>query len=159
MKKDIQSERLVRLEWQGPFSYGPNGLAESILDRFGPTKEELVSLFGQSGLYCIIGDHPLHGARSLLYIGRTNNIERRFKEHDWWVRQEWRVEIYLAKLEDRTLLEDVERLLVYAHTPHYNSVSIAGISGLKNPLRIWNEGRYWKLYPEVSSLHHWYKDE
>jgi len=26
---------------------------------------------------------------------------------------------------------------------------------LKPHLRVWNEGRYWKLFPEVSSQHEW----
>lgn len=150
-----REERFVRLDWHGPFSYGEEGLAASLLDRFGPRDNELSNFVGKAGLYLVLGDHPTHGSRTLLYIGRTNEIGRRFKEHHSWIKEEWRVEIYLAVLEDPALLSEVEALLIYAQTPPYNS-SVGSPPRLPRvPLRVWNCGRHWKLYPEVSSAHPW----
>lgn len=148
-----KEERFLRLDWHGPFSYGEQGLGASLLDRFGPQEDVLEDFLGKGGLYLVLGDHLLHGPRSLLYIGRSNAFGRRFGEHHLWVKQEWRVEVYLTILEDPVLLSDVETLFIYAHLPHYNSASSP--PRLRAPLRVWNCGRYWKLFPEVSSNHDW----
>ena len=155
---ELEEEEFVRLNWVGPFSYGEDGLAESLLDRFGPSgkKKKLDAILNKSGLYTILGDHALHGPRSLLYIGETESFKQRFLEHDSWVSEEDRVEVYVAKLKEPQRRKDVESLLIYAHSPIYNSRNVAEPPKLKPHLRVWNEGRYWKLFPEVSSQHEWY---
>jgi hypothetical protein len=151
----MEEEDLVILKWVGPFSYTPNGLGKSLLDGMGPIEESLRAFEGRPVVYLFLGDHPLHGARSLLYIGQTQNFAQRILHHDRWLKQEWRVEVYLAEVSAR--LNDVERLLIYAHSPHYNGASVSNPKQKFNPpLRIWNEGSFWKLYPEVSSEHPWF---
>jgi len=155
-QKELEEEDFVRLNWVGSFSYGKNGLGESLLDRIGPRgKKKLDAILENSGLYVILGDHPLHGPRSLLYIGETESFKRRFLEHHSWVSEEDRVEVYVAKLKEPQRRKDVESLLIYAHSPIYNSRNVAEPPKLKPHLRVWNEGRYWKLFPEVSSQHEW----
>ena len=105
----------------------------------------------------IYGDHPVYGDRSLLYIGKTKTLDRRLKEQEDWVDYEWRVEVYLASISESGLLDDVEKLLIYAHSPPYNSSNIYEVPQLSSPLRIWNDGRFARLYPEISSAHPWYE--
>ena len=157
---ELEKEDFVRLNWVGPFSYGEDGLDESLLDRFGPKgkKKKLAKLLEKPGLYMILGDHPVHGPRSLLYIGETDSFQTRFEGHHVWVKDEWRVEVYLAELEVPQRRKDVESLLIYAHSPVYNSRSVVNPPKFLPHLRVWNEGRYWKLLPEVSSQHDWIQE-
>jgi hypothetical protein len=156
-KHKLEKEELVRLKWVGPFSYGEDGLDKPLLDSFGPRRKERDSFMNKPSLYAILGDHPLHGARSLLYIGQTASFGKRFDDHDEWVKDEWRVEVYLAQYDNDQLREDVEALLIFAHSPHYNSKSVAEPPQPSKQLRVWNEGRYWKLFPEVSSQNQWFQ--
>ncbi len=149
--------RFVQVTWTGPLGYDKNGLRTSDLDPGGPDKDNLSRLKGKSGLYLVIGDHPTHGARTLLYIGRTNRFQRRLDAEHKWIADEWRVEVYLGTLSDPSLLEDVESLLIYAHSPPYCSQYIDSCT-LSGHLRVWNDGRFWRLLPEVSSRHPWYPD-
>jgi len=126
-----------------------------LIDKFGPREDQLDKFYGIGGLYLVISDHPIHGARSLQYIGKTNSFSRRLDEHQW-IQNEWRVEIYLAELGDEISRDDVEKLMIYAHSPSYNSKNISKPPNLTHNYRIWNYGRFWKLYPEISSLHDWY---
>ena len=155
VENHLKPERLIKLKWVGPFSYGPNGLGESMISHFGARQKEPKKFYRHGGLYIVIGDHPVHGIRSLIYIGKTNLFGRRLKEHKWLI-EEWRIEIYLTKLSGEKTRSEVENLLIYAHSPTYNSQSIANPPNFKTHYRIWNEGRYWKLYPEISSQHDWY---
>jgi hypothetical protein len=152
----LKPERFIRLKWVGPFSYGPNGLGESTISNSGARKKELKKFYMHGGLYIVIGDHPVHGSRSLLYVGKTNLFSRRLQDEHKWLSEEWRIEIYLTQLSGKETRSDVEKLLIYAHSPSYNSQSIANPPNFKTHYRIWNEGRYWKLYPEISSQHDWY---
>lgn len=150
-------EILIRLEWVGPFSLGPNGIEPNRVDGFGPKQRDLKKYHRKPGFYIIVGDHPIYGARSLLYIGQTKSFGRRFQEHYVWLSEEWRIEIYFAAYSKINMFENIEKLLIYAHSPPYNSKNIS--DPIINPsMRIWNVGRYWKLFPEISSLHPWYSN-
>lgn len=152
-----RDSRFVLVTWHGPFGYDKNGLRRSRVDPGGPVGTDLRGLRGKSGIYVVIGDHPTYGARALLYIGRTNRFERRLNEEHEWIADEWRVEVYLGTLSDPSALNDVESLLIHAHSPPYCSKCIDGCT-LAAHLRVWNDGRFWGLFPEVSSKHPWYPD-
>jgi hypothetical protein len=152
------NERFVHIEWVGPFSYGPDGLVPSVRDHPGnPSAKDLTRLLRKPGLYMVYGDHPVHGDRALLYIGKATPLDRRLKEQRLWIQYEWRLEIYLSSVPQSNL-DDVEKLLIYAHSPAYNSSSISDVPQLGRPIRIWNDGNFSKLYPEISSAHPWYEE-
>jgi len=152
---NIKPEKLIKLKWIGPFSYGPNGLIKSATDPFGPSQKQLNAYYDHGGLYSVIADHPVHGLRSLIYIGQTNSFSRRLEDEHIWLCEEWRTDIYLTKLEREKIRDDVEKLLIYVHSPAYNSKNISNPPKLKIRYRILNEGRFWKLYPDISSQHDW----
>lgn len=137
---------IVKLIWDGPFSVESNSVQ---------TSEHA----GDQGIYLIVADHQVYGPRSLLYIGKAMSFGRRFDAHSEWLSHEWNVEIYLAPIKGTKLLGDAEALLIYAHSPPYNSSSISDLGQIQ-PLRIFNLGHYWGLYPEVSEEYcreRWYK--
>ena len=106
------------LDWKGPFGYRANELVKYQLDPAGP--EDTAEVSDKKGLYCIVGDHPTYGDRSLLYIGRTKTtLKQRLYDHRDWLNEEWRAEIYFAEIIDDTLREAAEKLLIYAHSPAY----------------------------------------
>ena len=148
--------RLIKLNWIGPFAYGPRGIEASKFDSHA-TEIELKKHLGKPGIYIVIGDHPIHGSRSLLYIGRSSRLERRLDEHYNWIAEEWRVEIYLAVIKKKKDREYVESLLIHAHSPAYNSKNIESIN-IAPSIQIWNQGRFWRLFPEISSDNPWYEN-
>lgn len=160
MKKIKLKDSAHILYWIGPFGYYKGKIVEHIIDPSGPTKTDFRSIKGKKGIYCIVGDHLIYGPRSLLYIGRTEKTFReRLADHGEWLNDEWRVELYLAEIEPGDLQKSIEKLLIYAHSPAYNSQHIESFD-LKEPfktLTIWNEGRFWGLLPEISSKHPWYE--
>ena len=146
--------RFVRLDWRGPFLAGPDGaLAPSPPSTQASDLEEAL---GGRGVYLVLGDHPVHGSRALLYIGRSDDLEGRLRTHAGWIGQQWRAEVYLADVCDEDLLKDVERLLIYAHSPCYNAQDVASRPTFSREIRLWNCGSFFRLLPEVSSLHPWY---
>jgi len=149
MKKEI-------LNWEGPFGYVDGKIVQHTIDPAGPTEEDVHDVLNKKGIYCVVGDHPIYGSRSLLYIGRTeNSLSGRLKEHRDWLDEEWRVEIYFAEKDSINEQKEVEKFLIHAHSPAYNSQNIEDLK-LTEPLMIWNIGRYWGLLPELSSDHPWY---
>lgn len=125
-------------------------------------------------LYQIYGTHPVYGANTLLYIGRTNRkkIYTRLKEHSWIDAQSDECQIFVAscgyfmgwdkwhedKREryepyqcDSILLSAIESLLIYAHQPSYNSANLKSTSFAKLPFRLFNSGRRAMLNPEIST--------
>jgi len=112
------------------------------------------------GIYQITGYHPVFGNNSLLYIGKAQKrpFATRFKEHKEWLEKEGDITIYIGRTtnignEDwEAAIEDTEPLLIYFHSPPYNSRSISNfpepIHG--NDLRIINIGDYGELFPEIS---------
>ncbi len=122
-----------------------------------------------SGVYMISGFHPVFGDDSLLYIGQTKEqtFGDRFKQHKKWMKsegEEGNLLVYVGRVfsinddEDykeklwENIIEDVEALLIYFHTPPYNSRSVDKFPEPKNDLRIINIGDYGDLYPEISHV-------
>jgi len=149
--------RVYELTWIGPIAHGGEGLQKHPIDPQAPGDNAIEKILKRGGLYMIIGDHPTHGSRTLLYIGQTKDFDGRFWSHRNWLKEEWQVEVYLCELVDPKIRDDAERLLIYAHSPAYNSRNIDSLK-LTEPIRIWNVGRYWRLFPEISSEHVWYKE-
>jgi hypothetical protein len=146
----IPNERLIELIW-----YGPLLLRDGILVKHPLEPTALPA--DKPGLYVATGDHPLYGEQVLLYIGQTGRLlSQRINEHTW-LQEEWRLEVYITDVEDNALRNELEALLIYAHSPIYNSSHIGTPPALVTPLRIWNRGRFWRLFPEVSSGHDWYQ--
>ncbi|MCY2989671.1 MAG: hypothetical protein NTY19_17605 [Planctomycetota bacterium] len=143
-----ESEREVWLDWRGPFEFTADGeltRCRGCVSKRPPSG---------SGIYLATGDQPLYGRGVLMYIGRTRRgFNHRLPEHEWLC-SEWSVEIYAATV-DEALIDDVERLLIYVHSPLYNCSNVSEPPRLASPLRIFNIGRFWGLYPEVSSRHAW----
>jgi hypothetical protein len=92
------------------------------------------------GIYQVYGDHPVYGEDCLLYIGRTNrqSYSVRLKQHnDFFASNIQRltrfyISFFLAT-EDCAyekwgeLIDQVEQLLINAHSPAYNAMSLKGL--------------------------------
>ena len=123
--------RVVRVEWEGPFSI-----------------EEVLRLNHQNddyGLYQIYGYHIVFGANSLLYIGKAEGVtfSQRFRRHCIeWLLEEQDISIRVGRIasEDyaydppnwsdwKKVLRDAEALTIYWHSPPYNSMNINSYKG------------------------------
>ena len=136
MENRKQSYKEIKLIWVGPVAWGHKGLKPHPLDPKGPRMGEIKKIIKVGGVYIVNGDHPIHGPRSLLYIGQTKDFEGRIvKQHQRWLSEEWRLELCLTEIEEHEAREDVEKLLIYAHSPAYNSKNISSIKLKNNPLR------------------------
>ena len=116
------------------------------------------------GLYQITGYHPVFGDDSLLYIGiaQEQTFSKRFSQHKNWLNEEYGIEVYVGYIKSiadkenfresawEVILKDAEALLVYFHSPPYNSQHISEMPGLERNPRIINTGDYGDLYPEIS---------
>ena len=148
--------QFVNLEWMGPFRPSKNDL-EPIGDWMcEESRDEFCKVKGESGVYLICVDHPIHGPQSLAYIGQSEDIGRRITEHDGWLRDEWDVSIFIAACS-KPNLDRVEALLIYAHSPIYNARSVSQAPGLERDLHVRNSGRFRNLFPDVCSSHPWNK--
>ena len=125
-------------------------------------------------LYQLLGYHNLYGFNSLLYIGQTSaGIKTRLGQHDDWIKDEYdKVAIRLGSISrfigwdkwtnqdrpyvfpdyDEAIIERVEKLLIYANQPAYNTANKNDAKNL-NELRIFNTGHFGSIFPEISS---WY---
>jgi hypothetical protein len=116
------------------------------------------------GVYQITGYHAVFGDASLLYIGRAvdQSFAERFRQHENWLRKESGIKIYLGRVDSiddndgyaeeewKRITKDVEILLIYYHSPPYNSTFISESPKPTSKLRIINIGDYGDLYPEIS---------
>lgn len=110
------------------------------------------------GVYQISGYHAVFGDGALLYIGRAvdQSFAERFRQHEDWLRKESGVKIYLGRTTNiendiwDNIIKHVEILLIYYHSPPYNSTFISESPKPTSKLRIINIGDYGDLYPEIS---------
>lgn len=140
----MDGEMLINIIWEGPLTE----------DQARGRKE--------GGFYAIYGPHNVYGVSTLLYIGKSDrgDIGARIKEHKWGQNERGtEIQFYIgrfASAEDKQVADvsDVERLLIYAHGPGYNShcVTDPNAEDIKRlqPLRILNWRSYRSLLPEVS---------
>ena len=133
----------IHLKWRGPYSL------EAARGKPGQTV----------GLYQYTGMNTVYGPAALLYIGKSNQISGRLAGHRL---DEWSSlpgDILIGEVVETTNLENneraidlAERLLIFTHSPAWNSANIAGLNFDEMPpdLHIFNWGVRGHLLPEVS---------
>jgi len=139
----------IHIFWEGPWS----------LEDLSEIKNEEKDF----GVYQIYGFHPLYGNSVLLYIGQAINqtFGVRIFQESWTSNEDSEnIEIYVGRLaSQKSITEDEwnrridqsEKLLIYAHSPAYNTQNTRSIPDayiLKNHIFNWNSRR--DLFPEVS---------
>lgn len=157
-------ETICDVRWEGPTEW----------DRRGKL------LAKHHVLYALFGTHHLYGQSVLLYIGMTRvGLGSRLASHALWVKEEYDIVTIRAasigtfstiddwwsswesnpdrpykKKAAPALVTDVESLLIYAHTPAYNSQgkSFLGLTGDRH-VRIFNTGKPGNLLPELSAAY------
>lgn len=139
----------IHLNWRGPYSLedASGGLGETL------------------GLYQYIGMNAIYGPAALLYLGRASrrHIGIRLAEHNLDLWSSLPVEILIGEIaaEAETPLDENERmnqielaesLLIYTHSPAWNSSNIQNVNWSNMPdLHIFNWGVRGHLLPEVST--------
>lgn len=152
--------------WEGPYS-----LDIITQDRTGSIVKDWHCL------YQVYGDHPTYGRDVLLYIGKTErDVKIRLSEHynrfsnqcdevkvffasfgEFTSWQEMREENYDPVSKDNTELNAIESLLIYAHQPAYNIMSLSCTQFQSLNFRLFNTGRRKSLMPEISTQ--FYRDD
>lgn len=154
----------ISLHWTGPHSY--NDVSEMDEDH-------------DFGLYQIYGIHPVYGVDTLLYIGLANgntfgsrfrNADRVFMNDDNapWEDNGCGIRIHTGRIHRENTVPTptdhtwgnwitvAERLLIHAHSPTWNSSSIAtppngNVGRIRyRDVHILNWGQFGLLLPEVS---------
>ena len=136
-------------------------------------EDEILNNFNSNedyGIYQIYGDHPVYGDNTLLYIGKAQDqrYSTRLKQHldgDFLythISTFRKIHLsYICVTEDvdknkwKNYIGLVEKLLINAHFPAYNSQDIKNIikkNEFKNNVLVLNWDYRGKLLPEVSSL-------
>ena len=161
----------IHLLWSGPHTFG------DVLEMDGGT---------DFGIYQVYGPHPAGGTESLLYIGQANDqtFAARFTNRDrrWWNPDSddgvWEDNTALLRFftgrvhptqddQDRggiddelwgTYIDMAEKLLICAHTPHWNQQGISGIgeeqTDVYDNCHVLNWGTRASLLPEISGVRH-----
>ncbi|ENO1848371.1 hypothetical protein ACA874_001942 [Vibrio vulnificus] len=155
---------IIDVHWKGP-------IALSEIENVEHSESQV--------LYQIYGHHPVYGADSLLYIGKTEQlkgIKDRVPEHKWIYNQCDACKIYFASccefvnwkmwesLEGEYPKYDssktgidirhIESLLIYAHHPSGNSQSIQSLCFEQQHFRIFNTGKRKALERELSTQYY-----
>ena len=136
----------IHIDWQGPF-----------------TLEEALLLQGATdfGLYQYYGDHPIYGQNVLLYLGSAikQPFGKRLSQHNWHLWAATPVQIYVGRLcaEDQIeiaaaqqQLALAEAILLFAHSPGFNTANLNSIGHKSDDVRVMNWGKRKSLFPEVS---------
>lgn len=136
----------IHINWEGPY-----------------TPSQAVTLNSKSdfGLYQYYGDHPTYGANVLLYIGKaeTQSLGQRLSQHNWpsWI--PGNTEIYIGKICSDVCLDNkewerrislAEKILIFSHSPAFNTANLNRIGHAGEDVRVLNWGRRRSLFPEVS---------
>jgi len=145
---EVVNGHLIQIRWDGPYR-----LTE--LSSLNDVKTDY-------GVYQIYGKHTVYGENVLLYIGQANQqtFGTRIMQHSYWFEDDF--SIYIGRLnasntpKDDIWTEEInlaESLLIYVHTPAYNTMNINSInySKLEN-IHILNLGRFKNLLPELSGI-------
>lgn len=152
--------RQVDVEWEGPFVVEYDREKDQYRLSGIPSEVE-----GNAQLYSFYGRHPVYGAQSLLYIGRTlpssegGGINNRIRTHldgPLWYHTELVVHLGVASerndvVADFQLIEAVESLLIAANMPALNCEHIKGPKVSAGGVHVVNWGFIGGLVPECSS--------
>lgn len=117
------------------------------------------------GIYQVYGEHVVFGSGALLYIGKAcdQTFGERFVQHVKWLDYEsdpfirvGRIEsdCYQSDAEWERLVDCVEALTIYWHSPPYNSRCIVRYDKPEF-IRVQNWGHRGRLMPEYSSPSEW----
>jgi hypothetical protein len=136
----------INIDWQGPLSI------DQALQLHADTDH---------GLYQYYGDHPIYGQSVLLYLGSAirQSFGRRLSQHNW---HDWTgspVQIYVGRLHTeekveadtaRQILALAEAILLFSHSPGFNTSNLNSIGYKGEDVRVMNWGKRKSLLPEVS---------
>ncbi|WP_156884570.1 hypothetical protein [Pandoraea thiooxydans] len=136
----------INIDWQGPF-----------------TLEEALQLHTEVdyGLYQYYGDHPIYGQNVLLYLGSAikQPFGKRLAQHNWHVWTSAPVQIYVGRLCSEEPIESTaarqqlalaEAILLFSHSPGFNTSNLNSIGHKGEDVRVMNWGKRKSLYPEAS---------
>ena len=155
-------ERVIRISWEGGYT-------------LEDLKNKKINSNKDYGIYQVYGHHPVYGNNVLLYIGKADRqtFNIRLSQEDWGINEDPKnIRFYVGRLfakkqpsddEWSKMIDDAERMLIYAHSPAMNSSNIKSISRNEEKLkefenvRIFNYDDYRSLMPEVSG-EMWIKD-
>lgn len=143
------SRETINIEWEGPFQIKD-------IKKFNTDADH--------GFYQVYGSHPVYGSNILLYIGRASiqTFGTSIFQEGWgYHNNEYGLQVHLGRLlADEPMnkrqwlkrIEEVFRLLVYAHSPAFNATHINNVhedEALQNyHLLNWKSHR--DLLPEIS---------
>ncbi len=145
---------IIHLWWEGPYTMEEAKKLKDDKDR---------------GIYQIYGAYPIYGTDVLLYIGKA--VEQTFaerigqhKEGAFGYSDARRVSVYVGRIiyqkdeEDKVttvelkrLIDEAEKLLIYAHGPAWNNSNKNGLKDDMANLHIMNWKDYRMLMAEVST--------
>lgn len=136
----------IHIDWQGPF-----------------TLEQALQLQSDTdfGLYQYYGEHPIYGQNALLYLGSATKqtFGKRLSQHNWHLWSATPVEIYVGKLCTEGPIDPhnairklclAESILLFSHSPGFNTSNLNSIGHKGNDARVLNWGKRKSLFPEVS---------
>lgn len=136
----------INIDWQGPL-----------------TLEQALQLHAETdhGLYQYYGDHPIYGQNVLLYIGSAikQSIGKRLAQHNWHLWSATPVQIYVGRLHSEEKIDATaahqklalaESILLFAHSPGFNTSNLNSIGHKGEDVRVMNWGKRKSLFPEVS---------
>lgn len=136
----------INIDWQGPFSL-----------------EQALQLQAETdyGLYQYYGEHPIYGQNTLLYLGSATkqSLGKRLSQHNWHLWSATPVEIYVGRLcTDKPIEITVARqklclaesILLFSHSPGFNTSNLNSIGHKGDDVRVLNWGKRKSLFPEVS---------
>jgi hypothetical protein len=90
----------------------------------------------------------IYGFDTLLYIGKTTRFTNRIKQHIW---MKFEQNVSVRKASISISLSEIEKILIYSHSPAYNSTEITGYgTNLDKDILIRNYGEKGLLLPEIS---------
>lgn len=118
--------------------------------------EEMVN--PERGLYQFYGYHPVYGDDVLLYIGRTkeDNLKSRLLSHEFLsegvpeILKPDSISIRVAYVPDLDVdIGAVEALLIFMHSPAWNSSEVRYTNEKYRNLEVYNEGDFGALLEVV----------
>lgn len=138
---------VIHIQWEGPVTlYNISQLNDSVQDY---------------GVYQVYGHHPIYGPNSLLYIGQAKQqtFFQRLSQEPWELEERDFI-FFVGRLADTKQpsndvwdkrIDLAERMLIYAHSPAYNSSGLQSTPGKEfYDLHVLNWGNFGSLLPEVS---------